>query len=222
MPALALLLVSLAACGEGPTMRDGKKASQAQFEIAGERSYLSGYPAVNDDGSINVVVEIPAGTNDKWEVSKPDGRLRWEFENDQPRVVRYLAYPGNYGMVPRTLLPKESGGDGDPLDVIVLGPAVPRGTIVQGTLVGVLKLLDRGEQDDKLVAIMRTSPLAQVRNLSALQVQFPGVLKIIETWFQNYKGPGKMVSQGFADVQEAEEVLHLAVKSFAEHALAGH
>ena len=38
---------------------------------------------------------------------------KWEFRDGKPRVVAYLGYPGNYGMIPRTLLPKEHGGDGD-------------------------------------------------------------------------------------------------------------
>ena len=80
------------------------------------------------------MIEIPTGTTAKWEVVKPSGELRWEFDQGRPRVVRYLGYPGNYGMIPRTLLPKEEGGDGDPLDVVVLGPAVPRGS--DGSLSG--------------------------------------------------------------------------------------
>ena len=43
-------------------------------------------------------------------------------------------------------MPKEDGGDGDPLDVIVLGPTIPRGTVV-AKLIGILRLLDNGEQD---------------------------------------------------------------------------
>ena len=46
----------------------------------------------------------------------------------------YLSYPGNYGMILRTLLPEESGGDGEPLDVVVLSPAVPKGTVLQARL----------------------------------------------------------------------------------------
>ena len=90
----------------------------------GENNYLTGYEAVHDDGDINVVVEIPTGSVQKWEVDKTSGNLKWEFVDGKPREVKYLGYPGNYGMIPRTLLPKELGGDGDPLDVIVLGPAV--------------------------------------------------------------------------------------------------
>ena len=54
------------------------------------------------------MVEIPAGSNDKWEVDKTSGALYWEQEDGKPRVVQYLAYPGNYGMIPRTSLPHET------------------------------------------------------------------------------------------------------------------
>ncbi len=91
------------------------------YTIVGPKNFLTDYEPVNRDGTINVVVEIPTGTTAKWEVTKPDGKLQWEFKRGKPRVVKYLGYPGNYGMLPRTLLAKEDGGDGDPLDVIVLG-----------------------------------------------------------------------------------------------------
>ena len=55
----------------------------------------------------------------------------WEFKDGKPRIVKYLGYPGNYGMVPKTLLPENLGGDGDPLDVIVLGPQVERGSVIK-------------------------------------------------------------------------------------------
>jgi len=209
-------LFTLIGCNQNASS-DGKNTVPAQsdpYTLTGEKNFLSGYPPVNQDGSINVVVEIPAGTSAKWEVSKPDGLIKWQFVAGQPRVVRYLAYPGNYGMVPRTLLPKEVGGDGDPLDVIVLGPTVPRGTVVRAKLIGVLKLLDRGEQDDKLIAVMHASPLAEVEDLSQLREQFPGVLSILETWFSNYKGLGKMATQGFADVAKAREILQAATRAY--------
>lgn len=50
----------------------------------------------------------------------------------------YLSYLGNYGMILRTLLPEESGGDVDPLDFIVLSPAVPKGTVLKALLAGVI------------------------------------------------------------------------------------
>jgi inorganic pyrophosphatase len=186
-----------------------------EYTIVGPGNFLTGYSPTNPDGTVNVVVEIPTGTIAKWEVSKPDGRLEWEIEDGKPRVVRYLGYPGNYGMIPQSLLPEEMGGDGDPLDAIVLGPAVPRGSVVQVKLIGVLKLLDGGEQDDKLIGVMVDTPLYEVDSIGELEAQFPGIAAIVETWFSNYKGPGKIESLGYAEREEAQQILQTAVNAFS-------
>ena len=187
------------------------------YTLVGEKSFLTGYEPLNPDGDINVVVEIPTGTLEKWEVVKPGGELKWEFRNDKPRIVQYLGYPGNYGMVPQTLLPKELGGDGDPLDVIVLGPAVPRGSVVKARLIGVLRLLDGGEQDDKLLAVQQDTPLYDVNSLKELDEKYQGVSEIVRIWFSNYKGPGKMEAKGFGDEDEARRILDAAMREFKSH-----
>ncbi|MEZ9545333.1 MULTISPECIES: ParB-like protein, partial [Vibrio] len=90
-------------------------------------SSFNDYPAASADGIVNAIVEIPTGTSAKWELSKDnDKQVIWEHKKGAPRVVNYLGYPGNYGSIPRTALPKEFGGDGDPLDVIVLGQSKAR------------------------------------------------------------------------------------------------
>ena len=60
------------------------------YTLEGERSFLDGYEPRNVDCSVNVVVEIPTGTTEEWEVSKPEGQLKWEFREGKPRVVKYL------------------------------------------------------------------------------------------------------------------------------------
>jgi len=186
-----------------------------EYTIVGPASFLTDYSPSNSDGTVNVVVEIPTGTVAKWEVSKSDGHLEWEMRDGKPRVVRYLGYPGNYGMIPQSLLPAEMGGDGDPLDAIVLGPAVPRGSVVRVKLIGVLKLLDGGEQDDKLVAVMVDTPLYEVDSIAELEEQFPGVAAIVETWFTSYKGPGEIESLGYAEREEAQQILEAAVNAYS-------
>ena len=171
-------------------------------------------PARNGDGTINVLVEIPAGTCDKWEVAA-DGKLRWELRDGRPRVVRYLGYPGNYGMIPRTLLPEEDGGDGDPLDVLLLGPAVERGALVAAHLIGVLTMLDGGERDDKLLAVQGGTPFEGVRDLPELEADFPGVTAILATWFASYKGPGEVEVSGFHGARRAAEILDGAERAYA-------
>ena len=191
---------------------DGLRSSDS-YTLVGDRNFVTDYAAMNEDGSINVVIEIPAGTIEKWEVEKSDGSLKWTFESGQPRTVNYLPYPGNYGMIPATLLSKENGGDGDPLDAIVLGPAVPRGSVVKAKILGVLKLFDNGEKDDKVLAVMEESPMYEANTLIELVEGYPGVINIIELWFSNYKGQGQLESKGFSDVQMAQNVVCLLYTS---------
>ena len=183
-------------------------------------SFVDGYPAFPsgeaNEGLIHFVVEIPAGTNDKWEVDKATGGLHWEQKDGRPRVVQYLAYPGNYGMIPSTSLPYEMGGDGDPLDVLLLGPSVERGSLVLARPIGVLRLLDNGERDDKIIAVRAEGPLSDVHDLAALDAKYHGVRTIIETWFVNYKGPGRVESGGFGDAAQAVSIVQEASRYFDE------
>jgi|GEM_PF-404284 len=182
--------------------------------LVGDKHLVTDISSRDALGNIQVVVEIPAGTNAKWEVEKRSGYLQWELDGGKPRVVNYAAYPANYGMIPRTLLPRALGGDGDPLDVVVLGSVVPRGSIVSARPVGMLKLLDRGEQDDKVIAVLENSVFADVNTLAELNDKFPGVVTLLEVWFSHYKGEGKMVLQAIVDEKEALKVIVAAEQAY--------
>ncbi|WP_107851486.1 inorganic diphosphatase [Oceanimonas marisflavi] len=200
----------------GSTPHAAAMTVKDDFTIAGQAD-LMGLKAMNQDGTVKAIVEIPAGTSAKWEVSKEDPKaVYWEYKNGKPRVVNYLGYPGNYGAIPGTALPKELGGDGDPLDVIVLGQAVPRGEVVDVRVIGVLKMLDDGEQDDKLIAVLaKDSPFAHIETMAQLDKEYPGASQIIDLWFANYKGPdGGMEGLGFEDAASARRVLSSAAAHF--------
>jgi inorganic pyrophosphatase len=204
---LLITLVLLAACSD---------KSKGQQEIE-PKHLLHDYPAFNTDSTINAIIEIPAGTNEKWQVNKQSGRLEWEKENGKNRVVNYLPYPGNYGIIPHTLLPKDQGGDGDPLDVLLLGPELPTEVPLRIKLLGVLKLLDRGEVDDKLIAVEEGSPMYELNSIEELQTKYQGAAEIVETWFVNYKGPGKMESLGYHGPDSAMVMLKKAVAAYEAH-----
>lgn len=182
--------------------------------ISKARNYLSDVEAINADSTVNVVIEIPAGTTAKWEVNKKDGALRHEIKNGKPRMVQYLGYPANYGMIPKTKLPKALGGDGDPLDVIVLGESIPRGEVVAVKIIGMLNLLDGGEQDDKLITVAKNTPFEHIQNINELYKQYHGILEILETWFTNYKGKNILEAKGFSDKKEAQKVLTDAIDAY--------
>ena len=117
-------------------------------------------------------------------------------------------------MIPRTLLSKENGGDGDPLDILVLGPPAERGSVVKCKIIGVLFLMDRGEQDDKLIAVSDNSPLYDVQDISDLNKNYNGISEIIALWFTNYKGVNKMESKGFGSKEIAEDLLRDAITDY--------
>lgn len=171
-------------------------------------------PFTNSDGTYNAVIEIPAGTTAKWEVSKITGHLEWIFEGMQPREIRYLAYPANYGLIPQTLLKKSLGGDGDPLDVVVLGDSVPIGSVLRVKILGSLKLRDEGETDDKIIAARQGSHFSMFNSLDEFARAYPGLLDIIEIWFENYKGLGRVKSDGFEPSSVAVRKLEAAHEAF--------
>jgi inorganic pyrophosphatase len=165
-------------------------------------------PAINGDGSVNVLLEISAGSNAKWQQDKTNPlHLEWEFKQGQPRQVKYLAYPTNYGIVTSTLLTKENGGDGDPLDVLVLGPALPQGTVQKVRLIGVMRMLDNGEQDDKILAVPLAGLFSDISDLPQLQSTYPGVTAQLQGWFEHYKGDDAEVKVSKFDNAAAAKAL---------------
>ena len=199
------------ACGETP---DSVPRGEASMEIQAADNFITAYPALSGAGMAHAVIEIPAGTNAKWEVVEPGTTMVWEIEDGLPRVIDYLAYPANYGMIPRTALPTEMGGDGDPLDVVVLGPPLSRGSVVAVRPVGVLRLLDDGERDDKIIAVQDAGPLSDVGTFSELESRYPGLTEIIRIWFTSYKGSVPLESTGYGDESAAMQVIREASGMF--------
>ena len=177
-------------------------------------NYLENIEPFYDSELVNMVIEIPVGTNQKWEVNKQSGRLEWEQVGDSLRTINYLPYPANYGMIPGTYLPKELGGDDDPLDIFLLGPSLERGTVHPAKVIGVIKMLDRGEQDDKLVAVDPQSWFGYINSIEELNESFPGVTTILVTWLESYKGKDIIKFQRLGTVEEAQTVLNQAVENY--------
>ena len=188
-----------------------------KFKIVGKRNFLFDYKNFITPLTVNVVIEIPKNTNEKWEVSKLDGSLEHEFFMGAPRIINYLPYPINYGMIPRTVLPLQLGGDGDPVDVSVLGDALPRGEVVEAKVLGLIKMKDMGEVDDKVITVYKNSDYFKFNSIEEFQENNPKIMKNIIEWFQNYKGNSLVKIEGVVSNVEAIGLIKFASKSFDKY-----
>ncbi|MGE0550617.1 MAG: inorganic diphosphatase [Kofleriaceae bacterium] len=201
-----------AVVGGAPVSRDAIALDQET--VIGSRHYARGYPAQNRDGSVNAVIEIPSGTTAKFEVGERDGVMRWRHDRDHGgrRELDYLAFVGNYGMVPRTL-----ADDGDALDIIVLGRGIERGHVAHTRVIGVLKMAADGARDDKLIAVPLEPALqngfSRLHELVELDEHYRGAREILWTWFSNYWGPGATTPIGWGDAAEALAILEASKRA---------
>lgn len=162
-------------------------------------------PAINADGSVNAVIEVPNGSSVKYELDKKSGALF---------VDRVLFganfYPANYGFVPNTL-----GSDGDPLDILVISPhAFVPASVVKCALVGVLLMEDESGVDEKLLALPLPKIDAFYKNVKTFSDLPEILLSKIKDFFETYKNlePGKWVKvKDFACEKTAAQILETAL-----------
>lgn len=190
----SLIVFALISCGgEGVGVEPLNPTSQKE-----ELPDHGNTPFKDAEGNIQAVIEIPAGTNHKYEYNYETKSFECEIRDGKPRVVKFLSYPGSYGFIPGTLMDKERGGDGDALDVLVLGESIKQGELVPIKPIATLRLIDKGEEDHKVIAVPIDPELNIVGANSYNELSEP-VKTIIKTWFTSYKGPGKMEFQGWAN-----------------------
>ena len=185
----------------------------ALLPACAQTNYLRDADPVNADLTIHVVVENPVGSNEKWEV-RASGKLLREEDQNGPVSIPYLPWPVNAGMIPRTLFSAELGGDGEPLDVLILGPAIPRGTLVRAIPIGLLRVIDRLERDDKIIAVVPATPLAGVEDVAELDSKFPGVREILENWYTNARPGSAIEVQGFGSRAAARRLIAECAREF--------
>ena len=147
---------------------------------------------------VECTVEIPKNTKNKYEIDKKTGKIKLD------RVLySSLSYPGEYGFINNTL-----SDDGDPLDIIILAenPTFP-GCIVDARVIGYLDVVDNGDGDQKVIAVLDKDPRAsQINEINDLHEH---QLIEIKDFFQNYKNLQgiEVVAKEFHTRLEAEELI---------------
>lgn len=170
---LPLFLVIVLGCTDVPSPEDTSMTNLEEL-VASPRA-----------GILNAVIEIPAGTVEKRQYDIDTNTFPIDLRNGQPRLIRFLPYPANYGFIPSTRMNKEEGGDGDALDVFVLCGAVPSGTVLEVEPIGIIELLDAGERDDKLVALP-VDPALRTVEADDIHELPEAARNILVTWLLNY------------------------------------
>ena len=133
-------------------------------------------PTTHDDyDHVNCIIEIPKGTNTKYEYDENLNVFKLER-----CLVSSLQYPINYGFIPQTI-----ALDNDPLDVLVFNhDPIDRGTLVSCRVLGMLGFEDGGEIDNKLIAVPHWSPKDKYSKLHDIESSH---LKIFRQFFKIYK-----------------------------------
>jgi inorganic pyrophosphatase len=159
--------------------------------------------------AMNVIIEIPKGSHNKYEIDKATGIIKLDRANYGP-----AAYPFDYGFVPQTLW-----DDGDALDVVVLTtyPLAP-GILVEARPVGILNMTDDDESDDKIIAV----PVEDRRweHVQKIEDVNPHLLREIEHFFENIKKlkakPVTVTTHGYKGAADAGAAFERARKMYAE------
>ena len=166
-------------------------------------------PGDYEKGELNVVIEIPTGSNHK---------IEWDREHacfmlDRVEPMAF-AKPCNYGFIPQTL-----DEDGDELDVLMITEQpLTTGVWMKAKILGVMKFVDGGEVDDKVICVPaddRNNGDAYER-LEDLPAQ---TLKQIEYHFNHYKDlkkAGTTEVKAFEDLESAKKVIKASIERYAE------
>jgi inorganic pyrophosphatase len=131
-------------------------------------------PGTKDE--MNVIVEIPKGSHNKYEIDKETGLIALDRAN-----YSNAPYPSEYGFVPQTLW-----DDGDAVDVLVLATnPIPAGILVKSRPVGTMEMIDEGENDLKIIVVpVKDKHWDDVKDLENINKH---TLKQLQHFFETYK-----------------------------------
>jgi inorganic pyrophosphatase len=164
-------------------------------------------PGKNAPEIINVIIEIPKGSKNKYEIDKETGLITLDRAMHSAQD-----YPFDYGFMPQS-----HWEDGDPLDIVVLTTyALAPGILVKVRPVGVMNMIDDGDSDAKIIAVPEKDPRwDDVKDLKDINKH---TLKEIEHFFKTYKQIQNKDVQidGFGDKEKAIEAINTSLELYKE------
>ena len=164
----------------------------------------------NVPNEINVIVEIPKGSKNKYEVNEDEGYIELDRS-----LYSSVYFPFEYGTMPQTL-----SEDGDPLDIVLLAssPTFP-GCVVKAEPIGVLLMADEAGEDNKIIAKPKTKIDPRFEHLNDVTDLLGHQKKEIQEFFEIYKRlePGKFVKvTGWGNKEKAKELIKKATEKYGK------
>lgn len=154
---------------------------------------------------VNTIIEIPKGSKAKYEIDKETGMLRLD------RVLfSSVNYPANYGFIPQTL-----GDDHDPLDILVLSQIeVEPLCIVTAKVIGVMRMLDNNEGDDKIIAVAAHD--MSVNHINKISDMPPHFHMELKNFFESYTKleNKRVVVENLQDISVARVIIQKAIDEY--------
>ena len=154
---------------------------------------------------VPAVIEVPMGSNVKYELDKDTGLIRVDRT-----LFSSVFYPANYGFFPQTYC-----DDNDPLDILILSQiTIQPLCIVSAKVIGAMRMMDNGEHDDKVIAVVEDDmSVNHFNDITELPVHF---LKELRNFFEDYKKLENktVIVEDFQDAKIAKEIIS---KSFVDY-----
>lgn len=165
------------------------------------------HPGEEIQDYVTGVIEIPKNCRAKYELDKDSGMLILD------RVLySSINYPANYGFIPQTYC-----DDGDPLDILVISQIeiVPM-CLVDAKVIGVMRMLDGGEMDDKIIAVAAND--MSVNHINDIAELPPHTIRELRSFFEDYKKLENktVVVEDFQGREIALEVLQQSIEDYNE------
>ena len=165
---------------------------------------LRSIPPSPSKGLVNLVVEIPAGSRNKYEYCEEAGLMALD------RVLHSsVRYPFDYGFIPNTL-----AEDGAPLDaMVIMEEPTFAGCLIKARPIGVLDMQDSGAYDGKLLCVPIADP--RQKNINSIQQIAPNQLEDVAEFFRTYKSlEGRVVFiDGWRDFEAVDDLLNSCIKA---------
>ncbi len=163
-------------------------------------------PAYSKLHQLQAYITSPAGTNARFTYDAGKGKIVAHYTTPKDSLLQFLPYPGNYGFIPGTMADTARGGDGQPLDILVLAQATEASKTQEVIPVAVVHIAKPTGTDFCVIAVPSrpSERIIDVTTYAGLAKKFPAVKQILNLWFMHHDGQNQNRIMSWKDEKAAD------------------